>query len=424
MKKTVLLFAVLAATASACSFFKKDDPADKERKLMEQMLHNNTSLLYKAFKISLRSFPTLSSQQGEAKLKAEKMQALALSMMQKLAGNAEQAKQPGLDDYVGAAAELYTLKGTIESTDEEQYPTILENVMYVAGNASLSAPASVFKDFAWYNTSYEHLLLGATWMGVPTAPREFQVYEMNAINTSKISEPHVKLVAELGRALTFYDQSWYYLSENECTAYLADLESQKATIGTIFTIPIFPGETKNTAEARYYELHGAGLMMRGVDKVSSAREDEAMEDFEGFISDMDKAGVSNESVWLIGCYVSLKKENKEQAIAYLDKLEQSDLYSENEKKAIREIKDYVSKREEKKVMNRLFDKIFIAKIAYSYASSALQNTSGYKQLKNDPTGNRFLGLPQEVNTTYSQLNAMQGDSLGSKAKDLVKDIFN
>jgi hypothetical protein len=423
MKK--ILFLPLVAgllLASSCSFF-REDPIEKERKLMNEMLQGNKCIFYKGIKVTLRSVSTVNDTTNtEAGLKAEHTHKLVMSLMERVLktdSTGQHDMKP--QDYLAAAAELYSLKKTIESANEDDYPTLFENVLHLSGFPKLSSGPV---DFGWYNTTYEHLVLSAVWMGVPAAPKEFQVYEIAAVDASKINAPDMKIIAELAKGLTFFEQGWYYMSEEECDHYLGDLEENEKSIGNLLATPVFPEAKYNTTASRYHQLHACGLLLRGLDKKQSEREDEALEDFEGFLSDMDKAGVANESVWLIGTYVSLKKEEHDKAIEYLTKLEQSPLYGEDEKKTIAEIKGYVAKRDKESAMNMISDKVFMVKVAYHYGKKAVEKTKGFQQLQSDAAGQKFLQLPAGMNSAHSEMSGFSGtDSLGSKAKRVVKGLF-
>jgi tetratricopeptide (TPR) repeat protein len=261
------------------------------------------------------------------------------------------------------------------------------------------------------------------------------VYEAAAADPEKISEPLLKLGAEMVRAVVFLDQKWYYLSEDECTHYLENLDKAGPSIGSEFSYPIFPEATLNTPEAKFHQLRAAGLLMRGLCRQQSDREEEALEDYEDFLEDMGQGGVSNESVWLIGTYVSLKREKNEEALKYIAQLEQSDILGDKEKKMLSEAKGYIASREPDKALNSISDKLFMAKITYHYASALLEKTDGYKQLQQSETGKVFLQLPGQINSGYELMTSPVKsiididslgagiDSLGSKAKNMVKDLF-
>ena len=433
MKHTLIALASLLILASCGN--DREEMLAKERKEMKLLLNNNTSLLYKAIKLSFRSASSVADSSNTDKkdeIKNMKLQALAIGLLRNMLDKSQPA--PGLGDYASAGTELITLRSSITAADEEQLPTLYENIIFISTGAKPAANG--LTDPKWYGKPSEHLLLAAVWMASRKAPKEFEVYEAVAADPAKISDPLMKLGAEMVRAVVFFDQKWHYLAEDECTSYLNDIEKAGPSIGKEFSYPIFPEATINTPEAKYHQLHAAGLLMRGLCRHQSDREEEALEDYEDFIEDMGQGGVSNESVWLIGTYVSLKQEKPEEALKYLAQLEQSDMMGEREKKVLAEVKKYVSNRDSDKALNAIADKMFMAKITYHYTSSLLERTEGYKQLQENETGKIFLNLPEHIHYGYESMTAPAKslidldsigagiDSVGNKAKNLVKDLFN
>ncbi|OEK09528.1 hypothetical protein A8C32_12530 [Flavivirga aquatica] len=159
-------------------------------------------------------------------------------------------------------------------------------------------------------------------------------------------------------------------------------------------------------------------------------EKRALEDFEIFLKDAKEIGLDNEIIWSIETYLYLKNEENEKAVASLSKLKTSKLLSSNEKEKIDESIEYLKNRKSGKVLNGIYDKYFLSKIATKYMFSILSQVDWKKVLKeqNVPHTEDMFKTIEVLKEFIENLNKYSstdnlkktGESLWNKAKELVE----
>lgn len=415
MKRTIFVLLLPLLSFVACG--PKEDPLEREKKEMKESLESTEALIYRGLKITLRSLPANALDSSKKQQDATKIQALTLSLLSKALGMAGNDSAFSVTEYIGLVKEVSSLKDQLGDTDEDRYPTILE-IFLASGNAADK------KEFAWYNNSYEHLILAMAWAGAK-APRAFRVYETSKIEPSAIGDPSVALMASFIRGSTFHLEKWDHSSEAEFTWYLDHLEKERRKITAFMLQQELLKSEKKTEQQAYSELRAIGLGMRGIVRLQIEKEDDAMDDLDGFISEARTAGIDNEALWAVGTYVSLKKERKDSALMYLGKLEKSSLLGGEEKEVVAEVKKYVEARESGKAMNKVFDKVFIAKVLSLEVKRRSAAVDWYGQISKSETGNKFLGFSDQLRAEYENIaRHTDGGSLKEQAKGLLDKITN
>lgn len=405
---------VLAACLGlmTCSYFKKEDPLTREQRKAHALLQGTATQFYKGSKVTLRSFIYMADSVGHSDklLPAPHMRFFITNMLGMAAGN--ESSFPSAGAVASAMTEAYDLKARLKEIDEDTYPTILENILFLYDSGSRFVPWTA------YTSEDEHLLLLALWLGSRKAPTEFQVYEAYAVHPEQAVSVTAAMAGFLGRALVFYDREWYYMSEQACDQYLQRLEHADKRE---FDFAVFPEAVSHTPEANYHQLHGAGLLMRSLNRREMEREEDMLQDMEGFLDDMEKGGVNNETVWLIGSYVSLHRENPEKAIEYLTLLKQSPIFSTEEKAVIQQIIDYVAQRDQDKALLAIQDRWFMARILYYYIKHTIQNNPKVAALREHKHARKMIEFTTHLDSV-SQIYAPAAglDSLGNTVKEGVK----
>ncbi|WP_123803305.1 hypothetical protein [Flavivirga aquatica] len=180
-------------------------------------------------------------------------------------------------------------------------------------------------------------------------------------------------------------------------------------------------------------FHSLNHLFRGFDRLMMERdidEKRALEDFEIFLKDAKEIGLDNEIIWSIETYLYLKNEENEKAVASLSKLKTSKLLSSNEKEKIDESIEYLKNRKSGKVLNGIYDKYFLSKIATKYMFSILSQVDWKKVLKeqNVPHTEDMFKTIEVLKEFIENLNKYSstdnlkktGESLWNKAKELVE----
>lgn len=411
-----ILVATLCLGLPGCSFLDKEEPLVREQRLINESLQGNTAQFYKATKITLRSFIYLAD---SANHKDDLLPAPALHyfLFSLPLFAQEPASLSSLKAYAAAATEVYTLKDKLNTMQEDRYPTLLENYVYLSNPTQpLVLPITV------YSSSTEHVLLMGVWMGSRKAPAEFSLYEANLFDPEQTPLFMAKVAGLLARSLVYYDNEYYYLAEQSSDHYITTVEKDQNAVPPDFLF--FPQSvlTYKNEKSAYYQVHGMGMVMRGLCRRKIEKLDESLDDFEQFLSDMENAGVDNEMVWLVGSIVALQREDSEKAIAYLSKLDQSPLFTFEEKKQITLLKDYVTEQHHEKALIGIDSKVFVVKILYFYAKKNLENNKTLNALKQNKAVQQLIQFPVHLDSVYQAVAPTTAviDSIGANVKELWK----
>lgn len=425
--KIVPLIVALALVFSSCS--DKESLKEKEMKKMQEQLSGVKVDFYKAVKVTVRS--TAAMPNDPEFVKARKaMLSLATGLFQYQVGPDGQvirdSSRMDVMDIFTMAKTFYSAKDVLLKTDEDSLPTIVENVLFIMSGLK-SSDLKSFGYFNNYNANYEHAILGATWTASHVAPKEFALYEFYKTDEDKISDKEMMVVVKIAKALIFLNNEYYYHSKEKSDQYLESVEANKEYFIKNPFMTIFPEAANITPEHQYYQLHCLGYIMRSLAEVEMDMQDEADEDMVKFVEEAEKGGGDNELIWMVGAYNNIKKEDKEKALVYLNKLEKSDKIGAPEKQAVTDIKKYMEDRDSEKALTKFKDKFALMSISYDLLKARLAETKQIQEFKKSKEGDKFFGIQKAIDDKSELVNSlgntMNSDSLSNKATDLVKDIF-
>jgi hypothetical protein len=191
---------------------------------------------------------------------------------------------------------------------------------------------------------------------------------------------------------------------------------------------LFDWRNKETKSQANKGLHALNVLFRGFDRLMMERdidEERAMQDFEAFVKDMEEMGVENELTWTVAAYLYMKKEDSEKAIVELSKLRNSKLIGEKERSSIDETIGYLKDREPGKALNRVYDNVFIGRIAVRYALALLSEIDWRKlMIENDiPHADEAFKTFDRVETVIAGIDQYTNmDSLAADGKGLLKSV--
>lgn len=419
-----ILHSSIFFSLSGCSLLDKEDPIVRERRLVNELLQNNTGQFYKASKISLRSFIYMNDSINHKNdiLPAPHLTYFLFNLP--LIAH-EPASLSSIKAYANATREAYGLKDKLNTLHEDNYPTLLENYLYLSAPDYPNSSALTQNTLAvGYNSSFEHVILLGVWMGSRKAPAEFLLYEASLFNPEKTPLLMAKIAGHLGCALTYYDKEYYHLSEQSANYYIADVEKNPKALPTDFTL--FPQNilTARNEKSGYYQVHGIGMVMRGLSRRKIEKQEESLQDFEQFLSDMNNAGVDNEMVWLVGSIVALHREDSSKALFYLSKLEKSPLFSAEEKEQLTLLKEYIAEQQHEKALIGIDSKLFAAKILFFYIKKNLASSSAINKLKQNKGMKEVFQFPAHLDSVYHDVVPTTTiDSVGTKLKDGVEKLW-
>jgi hypothetical protein len=181
------------------------------------------------------------------------------------------------------------------------------------------------------------------------------------------------------------------------------------------------------SEQNYYQMHGMGLIIKALNEDKMDKKKESLNDMELFLGDMEKGGLDNELTWLVSTYVYVSKEEYEKAVKPLEKLEKSELISEPEKQAIKELNTYIKARKKGSALNVINDKFAFGKITVNLMSNRLKASKQLTDLEKSKEGKKLIEIQKEMNDKLKYIEdsktSLNTDSLTSKAKNLLNNII-
>ncbi len=442
MKKTwiVKLSLIALMICSCCGLFTCEEPIEKERREFRESLEAPETLIYRGLKIGIRGIPAealkdtaLTEEKLKAmmsgnsrQMKAHKITFLTWTILKKVISpdtNASFVQQ--VFQYAGVAVELYELRSELRKINEDDFPTILEQIFSMGDYPNPQMLLS------WYNSGYEHLILSAVWMGTKVVPKSFITYELSLVDPARLKEPELKLAAHLIRGVIFFKEQWPYMAEEEFTGYLSVAEKNRAALIPVMKTQNIAG-TDSTDEALYAQIHAPGALLRGLDRLKIDKEEEGYDDLEAFLDDAKKMNMDNELVWLIGSYVKIKRGKTDEAVVYLEKLQNSSYFGDDEKEILRDVTGFLKERKPEKAMNKLTDKVFIMKIMFKYGKLVLSRTDWFSEVEKSESGQKLIRTQSEIQNEYDnvkkefssdQLKKIGEDAAG-KAMNLIDSMMN
>ncbi len=429
MKHFILFFFTISLLVNCSGEEKTDQELLKlDKKALKESLSSYKIFPYKFVKIAVRSTFTKDKH-------SEEFQSFK-SILNKLSGkllshDISEPKKLSLLDYISIYRDYKKMENFIIKTDEDQFPTITDalNMMY-GDSISRQRPyySGEAKEFV---QSLEHTVLSTIAIAGKSIGKEISLYECSKTNPDYLPDSEVKTLLHYFRGLLFFEKGLYYLSEDEISRNIKWLENNKG-IDLPYSREIFEWGNLNNEET-YKGVHGLNHLFRGFDRLMMNRgidEERALKDFEVFLKDANEIGLENEIIWSIETYLYLKNEQKEKAIASLTKLKTSSLLSSKEKSKIDESIAYLQDRDAESLLNGVYDKYFLAKIATKYMFSKLAEVEWKKVLKeqNVPHVDEMFVVIDNVAYLMDNMNlymTKEGiEEVGADLKNKGKDLFD
>lgn len=416
--RTFPVFAALSlCVLASCRLFSCDEPIERERKELARANESVELVLYRGIKVSLRSAPL-----GDVNESGREVARLTRHIFETISrGTDTTTRTPPLStvEYLKIAREFYGLRHALRETDEDQFPTILENSLALSGK-QLNAS----KALGFYTSAHEHFALAIAWLALRQAPRSFRVYETGKIDSKALGLPF-RLASHLLKGATFLSEGWPYMAEAEMTDYLDLLEGQPRSV--IVALEAGSGVRKD-ADVVYAGLHAPGVLLRGFCRLKQGNKKHAIEDFEVFLTDAETAGLEGEAVWLVGAYVTISNGEQERAKGYLRKLHGSRIWNIDQRTLIQGATEALERRDPESSLNVLTDKVIITKLVITYVLHELSQVDWHKQLAGSESGRRILYLGDTLNAELNALRRATGkakfDDIKDKAAQKVGRFFD
>jgi hypothetical protein len=404
----------------------KEDPIQKEERLLKERLEGSKYELYKTVKVALRCGKE-STQNPELAEARKSIFDFGLGVLNKASSLShgqlhDSTPKPNLLQ-LGTAA--WKAKKILLAHDEDEFPTIMENIIWMAFNEEIKNDTIYSVINKIYNKDTEHVLFGAIWC-LSMKLNDFALYELSRVDDEKLAFLEIKALSKPIKAFALYSAEYYWLAEREMDKYLYFLETNRQAIIENTILATISTDTQNP-DAHYYELHGIGHLLRSLARMKiEEKEETAYQDQELFLADAEKAGIDNELTWMINVYLAIRHEDKEKAVLYLSKLENSTLLSESEKQSIVEIKDYVQTREKKGVFNFVKDKMAFVSISSKLVKKEVSESKYAKDFMETDLGKEFIKLKTQMETVFHAVDKTESTGDNSKADEgsSFSDIFD
>ncbi len=428
MKKLILLLVTLVLIS--CSSEEKTDAAllKLDKKKLEKSLDSYKIFPYKFGKIAIRSSVTKDTISEEYQKFKTTLDKISKRLMRHDLSNPDKLS---VLDYLSIYRDYKKMENFIMKTDEDIFPTLVDALRVTYADSISRKLPYVSGNNKKIVEGLEHAVLSAIVILSKDLGKEVSLYECSKTDLNVLPDSELKALLSYFRGFLFFEKKLYYLSEDEISRNIAWLDKNEG-IDLPYTRAMFQwGNLSN--EQTHIGFHALNHLFRGFDRLMMERdidEKRALEDFEAFLKDANNIGLNNEITWSIETYLYLKTEEKEKAIASLEKLKTSTLLSTREKEKIEESITYLKDRETGKLLNGVYDKFFLSKIATKYMFSVLSKVDWQKLLKDNNvphTDEMFVVIDNFKNfienlSTYTSADGLK--EAGKELKDKGKSLFD
>ncbi|MCT4665822.1 MAG: short-chain dehydrogenase [Flavobacteriales bacterium] len=367
----------------SCTFEEDSDQylLEKDKKELAGSLKSDKILIYKFGKIAIRSSAVKDPLSDDLKDFQKDLQSVSEVMLDNEVDDLESLT---VLDYLKMYRTYRSLKKFVIQTDEDIFPTLIESLNFVYGDSNLRSEPFMQGEERIQAQNIEHALLSIMVLFSKDLGKEVSLYECSKTNPESLPDSEIKGLLQFCRAFLFFEKGLFYLSEDEISRNINWLnENQKMDLR--YTRMFFRWGHLND-ETTYKKFHAINHLFRGMNRLMMEREIDdkrALEDFEVVINDAHALGVDNELIWGVETYFYLKNDEPEKAILAMSKLEKSKFFSQREKKHFRESIEYVKNRKSDDMLNGVFDKYFLSKVASKYLFSILAEVNWEKVLKDE-----------------------------------------
>ena len=414
----------------SCSSEEKTDAAllKLDKKKLEKSLDSYKIFPYKFGKIAIRSSVTKDTISEEYQKFKTTLDKISKRLMRHDLSNPDKLS---VLDYLSIYRDYKKMENFIMKTDEDMFPTLVDALRVTYADSISRKLPYVSGNNKKIVEGLEHAVLSAIVILSKDLGKEVSLYECSKTDPNVLPDSELKALLSYFRGFLFFVKKLYYLSEDEISRNIAWLDKNEG-IDLPYTRAMFQWGNLNNKQT-HIGFHALNHLFRGFDRLMMKRdidEKRALEDFEAFLKDANNIGLNNEITWSIETYLYLKTDEKEKAIASLEKLKTSALLSAREKEKIEESITYLKDRESGKLLNGVYDKFFLSKIATKYMFSVLSKVDWQKLLKDNNvphTDKMFVVIDNFKNfienlSTYTSADGLK--EAGKELKDKGKSLFD
>jgi len=310
-------------------------------------------------------------------------------------------------DYIGIYRDYRSMKKYVLATDEDIFPTLSEMLdAPKEGEPKINIP--LLKGEEKIKTqNAEHALLSIVVLFAKDFGSSVSLYECSKTNPDLFPEGEDKALLQFFRGFLFGLKGFYFLSEKELTSNIEWLDNNpNAEFEISKELKVWNGDTNNQIHTGF---HAFNHLLRGYDRIMMDTDEDkqlGLKDFEIFLADANKIGLNNELTWAIETYVYINQEESEKAVASLTKLKSSEYLSRKEKISIDETIGYLENREPGKMLNTVYDKVFLGKIVSKYMFRVMSEVDWQQILKDQdiPHSDELIQTYDKFNEIFQGIN--------------------
>lgn len=412
--KNILLLCTLAFALASCGT--KEDPFAREQREIDEYLASEGLNVYKAFKVSIRGTKTVGQ---DTAFDNARMQLFALTgyLLQEAA---DTTKQLDAFEIYETVADAKPAIDELLKKDEDSLPTVMQNISFVIQPVQGEDPLGDL-----FTEGEEHLILSGLWFAGAHAHPDLALYELNRINSADIRDPQFKCLAEMCRSLVYLTNNWPYHAEKSADDFLALTESQKEALMASPWPAVDANGNPVTPEQAWHQLRAIGFVLRGAARNKCEEEDQkelAFDDLEEFVKEAEAGGLDHEVVDLAGLVVALKKENNDDALMYIEKLEKRPDLTQEEKDLIAEVKTMVTDKKNEDAQDALDENGVLPGFAGKLFAEQFMNLPVVKKLKASEGGKKFISITEiKAEELIPGMDAV--DSLQKDAEGLIEKVL-
>jgi hypothetical protein len=295
--------------------------AEERGKIEKQIRDSNTLVPYRALKLTMRAYGA--GNEPEAVAALWKLAQETRNLPSKDLTPEETRRVAGT--YLKLGLAFYEAKQTLREHDEDDYPLLWSRL-----GLTEKPP------FTGYDNGMEHLLEGVLLVVLDTVDRgnrlpmtDLTLYEFSRARPNPEWPAYLRTLSRACRGLSFMEARYHYASEEELTAYLAEVETLPENELALMRIgDATPAQTLESMRA-------LGHFLRAWNRMQLDREDPAADDVERGLAALERLGIENELTWWGWSFVHYKRERYAEAATNLEKLAGSPYLDEPTRRELR-----------------------------------------------------------------------------------------
>lgn len=400
---------------------------EKDRVELNTNLYSEKVLTYKMGKICVRASVAGKNVPPEFQKISNNVNNINSKIMEKGKPNFSNLS---VMDYVSLYQDYSAMKDFIKTTDEDEFPTLIEAINMTNNGELVQNPVFLTGNSKIETQNIEHGILSALVILTNDLGKDVSLYECSKTNPELMTDNQIKGLLQFYRGFLFFEKKLLYLSENEFTNNL-DWLGKNPNVDLEIVKAIFRWNNMSNENA-HLAFNSLNHLFRGFDRLMMERkidEKRALQDFESFIKNSEKMDLNNELTAIVESFVYIKNEENKKAIASLNKLKLSPLLSNDEIKSIDETILYIQNRQKGDITNTVVDKFFMTKIASKFMFNILLKVDWKAVLKSQNVKNvdqifECIDNYKDFMNNISKYNNEQViDDTTTKIKETSKGLF-